>query len=195
MNLKQCKTCKEIKDTSEFYGVGKLKDNSLRFHHSCKLCVLEYNRTLYKSNPKYQEKRKIQNQNRSNESLIKDKERASSFYKSIHGRVLTLLKSANRRADNFQQPCDLDYDFIYTKLKKGICEVTGITFDLNKPKITVKNPYAPSIDRIDSSIGYTKHNTRLVIWQYNAMKGEISDNDLLNLCKIILERNKNGLDL
>jgi hypothetical protein len=192
---KNCKTCKEIKDVSLFYNTGALKDGSAKYHPSCKSCVLEYNRTLYRDDPSYRQKRKERCRNIEEDAVIKNKQRSSDFYKSINGRTLTLLKSANRRACNFKEACDLDYDFLYNKLENGVCEVTGIAFDFNKPEQTCKNPYAPSIDRIDSTIGYIKSNTRIVIWQYNLMKGELSDKELLILCKLILERSKDGLDL
>ena len=192
---KNCKLCKQLKDVSLFYTRGTLKDGSTKYHPYCKSCVLEYNRTLYRDDPVYRQKRKDRCKNMGEKLVIKNRQRGSDFYKSINGRALTLLKSANRRACNFNEACDLDYDFIYNKLEKGVCEITGIVFDFNKPEHSCKNPYAPSIDRIDSTIGYTKNNTRIVIWQYNLMKGEISDKELLILCKLILERSKDGLDL
>lgn len=195
METKQCNACNEVKDVSLFYKVGQRKDGSQRYHPSCSACVLEYNRRLYSENDEYRNKRKVRNQNRSDESKQRSREQGSAFYKSIRGRALTLLKSALRRANKFPQPLDIDFDFIHSRLLTGTCEVTGLSFDLDKPEGSAKNPYAPSIDRINSNVGYTKENTRIVIWQYNLMKGEIADDELLKLCTLIVERNKNGLDI
>jgi len=65
----------------------------------------------------------------------------------------------------------------------GCCEITGIPFDFEPHKIYSKNPYSPSIDRIDSSKGYTKQNVRIVLWQVNLMRGEISDEEIIVICK------------
>lgn len=44
------------------------------------------------------------------------------------------------------------------------CAVTGIALDLSPPTDGQKKrrPWAPSIDRIDSTKGYTKNNSRIV---------------------------------
>ncbi len=38
-------------------------------------------------------------------------------------------------------------------------------------------------------------NVRVVIWQFNMMKGEISDKELIQLCNLIKEKLTNGLHL
>lgn len=43
--------------------------------------------------------------------------------------------------------------------------------------------YMVSLDRIDSSITYTKDNIQLVCWFYNNTKGNHSDDDFIKLCK------------
>lgn len=44
----------------------------------------------------------------------------------------------------------------------GRCQVTGVYFDRRKPHGSNRAPFAPSIDRIDNSRGYTADNVRLV---------------------------------
>lgn len=186
---KTCKQCGLSKKLSEFYLVKKDKPY---FNSKCKTCVKWNNVQRYKDCPSYKQKRiERMNENRKNPEFIKkSKERSSSFYKSMKGRAMTLLKSAQRRKDKFQNSqFDLDLNFILSKLESGFCEVTGIKFDFEKHDTYVKNPFAPSIDRIDSSIGYIKSNVRIVIWQFNLMKGEISDNELRFICERVL---KNG---
>ena len=41
---------------------------------------------------------------------------------------------------------------------------------------------------VSHSLGYTKENTRIVIWQYNLMKGELTDSELLDICKILTNK-------
>jgi hypothetical protein len=87
---------------------------------------------------------------------------------------------------------NLTIEWLIEKLKDGKCEATGIPFKL-KPNNTTSNPYYPSIDRIDSSKGYTKDNCQLVITAFNNLK---SDNDMelvlqfaKNFTKIYEEKN------
>jgi hypothetical protein len=47
--------------------------------------------------------------------------------------------------------------------QEGCCAVSGISFDNQRfDHALVKHPYAPSLDRIDSRLGYTPENVRLV---------------------------------
>ena len=58
------------------------------------------------------------------------------------------------------------------KMEAGVCEATGITFEFN---VTGRHPFAPSIDRVDSGMGYTRENSRLVVLALNLMRGEWGD--------------------
>jgi hypothetical protein len=98
------------------------------------------------------------------------------------------MKTVNRRSDKFEQDTNLTFEDIHEMLvSQSHCSVTGIEFDYSRPTKTKKNPYAPSLDRIDPNTGYIHGNVRLVIWQYNLMKGEISDKELLKICKGIVD--------
>lgn len=44
---------------------------------------------------------------------------------------------------------------------RGLCELTGVSLILADSGAR-RHPYTPSIDRIDSSIGYTRDNSRIV---------------------------------
>jgi hypothetical protein len=56
-------------------------------------------------------------------------------------------------------------EWIEDKLSQGFCELTKIPFDFEPPKDkNVTNPYAPSLDKIDSANpDYTPENTRVVL--------------------------------
>jgi hypothetical protein len=75
-----------------------------------------------------------------------------------------------------------------------VCPVTGIAFDLTNGHQLIsgraKNPYAPSLDRIEPKGSYSPENTRVVIWQYNMMKGELSDREIEYICALVAANGK-----
>ena len=88
---------------------------------------------------------------------------------------------------NWPKP-DFDIKWIYEKIKNGYCEVTGIKFDLEtevRPSAHAKNPWVPSIDRIDSSKPYLKNNVQIVVFMYNVCKSEFAYEDVVKLCNAI----------
>jgi len=111
--------------------------------------------------------------------------------RTMHGRIMNILESAKRRTkEKGFTEFNLDYDFVYSLISYGKCIVTNIHFILENKNNSFTNPYAPSLDRIDSSKGYTKDNVRAVIWQYNTMKGELTDEQVLEICKAVIKHSK-----
>ena len=47
-----------------------------------------------------------------------------------------------------------------------------------------------SIDRINSSLGYTKDNVQLVAAIVNRMKTDLPDSEFIKICSIITDNNK-----
>lgn len=77
---------------------------------------------------------------------------------------------------------DLTKKWILCRYEQGFCEQTGLPFNFNGGNGRhYKNKHAPSIDRIDSSKGYTQDNCQVVVNQYNMAKGMWSDSDVLEL--------------
>jgi hypothetical protein len=87
---------------------------------------------------------------------------------------------------------DLDRTWILDRLLIGVCEATGIKFDFTQVGRTgIWRPEAPSIDRIDSSVGYMKHNCRMVILQYNMAKGQWADEDVMKFAQSLINAKGN----
>jgi hypothetical protein len=61
-------------------------------------------------------------------------------------------------------------------LQEGKCALTGILFNKDIP---------PSLDRIDSKLGYTKDNIQLIQIKVNVMKSNLEQNDFIFLCEQI----------
>lgn len=111
------------------------------------------------------------------QELSKQKE----YFKTEKGRAIRLYHGAFKRNPLF---LDISMNWIYDKLKNGFCEVTGLPFSYE-----AKSPWAPSLDRIDSNLGYTKENTRIVIWLYNTAKNIYTDEDVLVVAQALCNAN------
>lgn len=101
-----------------------------------------------------------------------------------------MLRSAKRRSLLQEYPYSLDAPWLQKKLKRGVCEITGLRFEASV--IRGKSGehsgfFAPSLDRINSNLGYTKRNTRLVIWGYNRAKGDNTDREVQMLAYAVLK--------
>ncbi len=95
-----------------------------------------------------------------------------------------LLISARNRAR--QKRLEFNLDDEWARLQwTGRCEITGIEFISNKDG-RGPHPFSPSIDRKIANIGYTKENTRFIIFGCNAIKGSGTDEDMLIIARAIL---------
>ena len=71
----------------------------------------------------------------------------------------------------------------------GLCAKTGIPMQLTSGTIKARNNLRVSIDRKNNRLGYTKSNTRLVVWQYNNAKGTGTDQELDAFCRAYVQNN------
>lgn len=95
-------------------------------------------------------------------------------YNTLEKRAYHLWYGAKNRGFKFQ----ILSDDILEKLKGGKCEATGIQFEYSTSgRKFVDNPFAPSIDRIDNSKGYTRDNIQLVCAIFNIAKNKFSKED------------------
>lgn len=65
----------------------------------------------------------------------------------------------------------MSVEWIRIKLAKGVCEETGIAFDMSKGNRRQK-PFAPSLERLNCKEGYTEANTKVVVWIHNQAKSD-----------------------
>lgn len=86
-----------------------------------------------------------------------------------------LVPRSRRRADraNFLHNLPLDHGETLFHHQDGRCAITALPFTLAEfPGVLVKHPFAPSVDRIVSSSGYTVDNVRLVCIAVNFGMGQ-----------------------
>ncbi|HEY7823803.1 MAG TPA: DUF3596 domain-containing protein [Acidimicrobiia bacterium] len=71
------------------------------------------------------------------------------------------FRAARKRGGVNYRLTRADEQAIFTR-SRGACQVTGIPFDVGRSEKWSRSPFAPSVDRIDSSEGYIPGNVRLV---------------------------------
>lgn len=71
----------------------------------------------------------------------------------------------------------------------GKCFYTGVDLKMPVSKSDSVNNRTPSIDRIDSNLGYTLENTNMVLKEVNFMKHTSSHADFIDMCKLIADNN------
>jgi len=84
------------------------------------------------------------------------------------------IQQARSRAERKNIPINIDIRFLLELFDKqrGLCALTGIVMETSNSPEQRTNKYAVSLDRINSKLGYTRDNVRLVVWCINWMIGE-----------------------
>lgn len=109
-----------------------------------------------------------------------------NYYKNFSS---NLIRSLRQRAKKFNLEFSLDKEFIeqlYNN-QNGKCLITGVEFNFDKNKCLSRRPFAPSIDRINSKLGYTKDNVRLICVAVNLSLNEFGDEVFDKICRAYVE--------
>jgi hypothetical protein len=98
---------------------------------------------------------------------------------TIEGKARVFLQNARKSATKRQQEFSITVEDIVDSWKEqgGICAYSGRPMTLSSNKLNTV-----SIERIDSSIGYTADNTILVCQAINRMKSNFAYEDFYQLC-------------
>lgn len=106
------------------------------------------------------------------------RDRLTAYTLSPRGKSRFLLgsmrKASKKRGFSLPEWTASEIEAVITD---GKCAQTGIKFTFEKAageRVGRSNPFAPSPDRIDPRIGYTKANVQWVCWMYNMMKTDAS---------------------
>lgn len=92
----------------------------------------------------------------------KIKWRADNFLQSI---LLNCKASAKKRGHGFE----LTLEILQEMFEGMTCSVTGVPLCVHWEG-PGRNPWYPSVDRIDTSLGYMVGNVRAVCWAYNCAR-------------------------
>jgi hypothetical protein len=117
--------------------------------------------------------------------LEKRSQRCRNYYEnkrtSFDERVRRMLNSSKNRSEKRKLDFDLTAEFIVGlfETQQYKCLLTGIPFSLEAPKEGfAKNPFTPSLDRVDSRRGYTMDNVRLILTCINIALNEFGEDVL-----------------
>lgn len=99
-------------------------------------------------------------------------------------RAVLMWRSARTRAERKGIPFDLTLERVERAVVKGVCEVTGLRFDLDLPNARA-HALSPTIDRVDSALGYVMHNVQITCWLYNRAKADGTHEDVMMLVRAL----------
>jgi len=116
----------------------------------------------------------------------KDRKNAASRRYRINNPIKYIFQTTKSRAKKRGLEFDLTLDWLFDRIIDRVCPYTHFKFEV---VIGSQSPYLPSIDRIDSSRGYTQDNCQVVSWVYNQAKSNYTDADMLVFAKAIVDVN------
>lgn len=199
MSLRTCRCCSEALDLGTNWTEGQARNRV----YVCRRCVSERGKAHYKKHvdraaelqrarmrdpgkakAASELKSRYYAENKAKWAAYRDTQRTRLATSAWHraGRLVTWVRS---RAARNGWEFDLTREWAERKLSVGVCEVTGIAFQYDKPDGTQLFPWAPSIDRIDSAKGYSQDNCRMVVWIYNMAKARWSDDDVMRMARAL----------
>lgn len=99
------------------------------------------------------------------------------------------IKRAKARASSKNWGFNLDAIWVRDQIARqhGRCALTGIQFTatLNDGK---RNPFAPSIDRVDCSLGYTKDNVQIILLSMNIALSDWGEEHFSKIARAYVQR-------
>ena len=100
----------------------------------------------------------------------REAERRRAYEKRCHLWANRFYKRIRTRSRELQWPCDVTRAWIAERLLVGRCELSGLPFVFHP-----KQPFLPSIDRIDSRQPYTQANCRVILLLLNYAKNRYKE--------------------
>ena len=107
--------------------------------------------------------------------------------KELQGVLKRLIMAARQRARKSGRVHTLPKLWAVEEYQNqhGLCALSGVI--MRKPT-RPWDPYGPSIDRIDSSMGYTPENCQLTAYAVNRAKSEMSYDELVEFCRAVVRK-------
>lgn len=200
---KICGGCKETKDDKQFHRLKRSKDG---FQAKCKVCQRKYHKNRDKSQVYSLECEKCHiifsrvrkteliektRTKRCNRCLMFDKLKANGgrptnycgtehfASRTIQGWKFSAAKRHHEWALSYE---DIENQYLS---QKGYCALSGIKMEGNS-----KSPLRPSLDRINSKMGYLVGNIQFVCCMINVMKNKYDEKQFIKMCGLIFNHSK-----
>lgn len=116
--------------------------------------------------------------------LAYDRKQAPAYKRNMP-RLWAMAKRAATKGMCF----DLTIEWLDKKLALKHCEATGLPF-----KGAATDTFGLTIDRKDSTKGYTQENCWAVCWIYNRAKLDGTHEDLVTMARALVEKDSAGYD-
>jgi hypothetical protein len=159
VDTKTCNRCKEEKLLSEFTKNNAAPDG---LQYKCRACDV-----------KYQAQRRAENLDA---DRVYSREYQRNRRKDFDYRLQMLINASKQRAKLNDREHDINVEDIKAIYPvDGCCPIFGIKLEFNGAGF---RDNSPSIDRIDSTKGYTRDNIQVISWKANRIKGASSLQDL-----------------
>jgi hypothetical protein len=102
------------------------------------------------------------------------------------GHIQNFLWHARNRAKTKELECSVSLEYLI-KIAPTHCPVFG--YELSWAKLDKKANYnSPSLDRINSNLGYTKENVQWLSWRANSIKNNLTEEEAKQFAIWILKR-------
>lgn len=122
----------------------------------------------------------------------KEKEAAAARKWQKNNPAKTLFYATKQNAGKRGHEFTISFDQLAAQFEAMVCEATGRQLSW-AGRGTKENGDKPSIDRIDSTLGYVPGNVRVVCLEFNIAKRAMSDAQFAALCQDFLDKRRVGL--
>lgn len=166
MESKRCNRCNQDKTLDQFY-FSKNGHSRTKYSYWCKNCLKEYSKERAKSGYYRERHKRLRDSGLTRLNPI-------SPYREI---ALNLYEISRQRAKR----SNIDFTLTANEIEPLIAEFCDNNYYTEKTG--KRNPFNLSLDRIDSSNGYTLGNIRICWLIENYCKNSFTDDDVIEFCK------------
>lgn len=188
--MKTCKTCKKEKTLDCFSTSGTSRKGTIIYNPHCKECRAKAGR-----DSRIEQVNKICSScGASWKSCGGAGKRGIDLcnvcYKAYR-KAYNVHHAAKTRAQKHSLDFNITLEFLFNKVRYGICDRTGLKFNFltTGQNYSDRHTLTPSIDKIDPTKGYTMDNIQVVCWWYNLAKARYTDEEVLELCRAVVNHN------
>jgi hypothetical protein len=169
--LKKCRTCGVEKPLLEFV---KNKQSKGGYTRRCKVCEATWRQQYYEDNKDYIKSRNNDYRNTT----------TKWYSRSLEKRLRYVIQLGIGRASKKKIEWNLSLEFLTQLWEKqeGKCVYSGVPLSYED-----NHPHTVSLDRIDSSKGYSEDNVQFVCTIVNYVKQRFDETTFLKFCKSVTQ--------